>query len=258
MTRFTTTHLDEIEGRPHYQAPRDASGVTWSKALNPPGYSLWLCYSALEDGATLSWVPPHGDDGIYVLDGALDVEGRRAPAGGAVIVESKAVATVRAVGVTRILHAGTASDEPPADGVFGPVREDGHGVHVIGPAGRFVSGRREGVNVIWFADSTCETCRLSMFVVDCREEKKGPPHHHSQDEIIYILDGSITMGRAVYGRGSSLCIPAGTRYGFQGGVEGHRFFNFRADVSHQVNDRSQPGLLETAMARGGRPIDDRG
>jgi hypothetical protein len=66
------------------------------------------------------------------------------------------------------------------------------------------------------------------------------------------------MGRTVYGPGSSLSIPGGTRYAFTGDPAGHLFLNFRADVSEQVNDRSRPGVRETALARGGRVVERAG
>ena len=87
--------------------PRRATGVRWSKALSPSEYSLWLCESELDDGGTITWDDVHGDDAVYVFEGGLDVDGHICPAGGAVIVESGARATARAVGTTRIAHYGT-------------------------------------------------------------------------------------------------------------------------------------------------------
>lgn len=40
------------------------------------------------------------------------------------------------------------------------------------------------------------------------------------------------------------------------GPDGHVFLNLRRDVSEQVYARSEPALLETALARGGEVTDD--
>src|SRR4029079_18624076 len=90
MAKFTSVCRDDVPAESTYQGPRDATGVRCSKALSPPGYSLWLCESELEDGATLTWDSSHGDDAVYVFSGALDVDGHLCPEGGAVIVESGA------------------------------------------------------------------------------------------------------------------------------------------------------------------------
>jgi quercetin dioxygenase-like cupin family protein len=256
MAKMTAIRRDEVDAGADYQAPRRATGVRSSRRLSPPGYSLWLCESELDDGGTITWSAPHGDDGVYVLDGSLQVDGRSVPRGGAVIVESDASAVATADGPVRLVHVGTTSDAAPVGGLLGPAGAAGHGVHVVGPGGRFLSGQREGVRAVWFADSTCDTCRIALFTVEAPGRKDGPAHHHSQDEIIFVLDGGISMGRSVYGPGSSLCIPGGTRYAFTGDPGGHVFLNFRADVSEQFNNRSQPGVRETALARGGHAVVD--
>jgi uncharacterized cupin superfamily protein len=256
MAKFTSVCRDDVAAATSYQGPRDVTGVRSSKRLSPPDYSLWLCESELEDGAVMRWTDSHGDDAVYVFEGELDVDGHRCPTGGAVIVESGAVATARAVGPTRIAHYGASDDHPPSDGLFGPPKPDGHGVHVMGPGGRALSGQLEGVKATWFADSTCDTCRCCLLLVENQEEMKAPSHHHSEDEIIYLIRGGITMGAYEYREGTALSIPGDARYAFNGLAGGHTFLNFRRDVSNQTNVRSEPPMLETAQARGGQEIGD--
>jgi hypothetical protein len=109
---------------------------------------------------------------------------------------------------------------------------------------------------VWFADSTCPTCRIALFTVEVDGRKDAVAHHHTADEIIFVLGGSISMGRASYGPGTALSIPGGVRYGFVGDERGHHFLNFRRDVSEQFNDRDGPGVLETALARGGHLVEE--
>src|SRR5580698_5269058 len=106
MAKMAAINHEDVEPSTTYQAPRAATGVAWSKALSPPGYALWLTKSELHDGATITWSDHHGDDGVYVLAGGLDVGGRSVPAGGAIIVESGVAVTARAEGTTKIVHVG--------------------------------------------------------------------------------------------------------------------------------------------------------
>lgn len=256
MAKFTTVVYDDVPPGTTYQAPREATGVTASRRLSPPGYSLWLCDSELADGATITWDEAHGDDGIYVLAGELEVDGRRCPQDGAVVVESGVATTATAIGPTRIAHFGCTDHQPPGDGRFGPPSSGGHGVHVLGPRGRFLSGKLEGVHAVWYADSTCDTCRAQLLKVTSYPSDRNTAHHHSQDEIIYLVDGAMRLGAYELGACTALSIPANARYAPKAGPQGHVFLNFRRDVSEQVYARSEPALLETALARGGEATDD--
>ncbi len=190
-----------------YAAPRSATGVRTSRRLSPDGYPLWLVVADLDDGAELRWDAGHGDDGIYVASGELEVDGRRCPPGGAVIVESGVAATARAAGPTRVVHCGARDAAPPADGLYGPPAAGGHSVHVLGEGGWFRSGDRERVEARWYADSTCPTCRIALFrVVRPEGGVKDRSHTHTQDELIYVLDGSIVTGGAEHGPGSCVAI----------------------------------------------------
>jgi len=53
------------------------------------------------------------------------------------------------------------------------------------------------------------------------------PHSHSQDEIMYIVDGGFTMGKRECGPGTVLYIEKDTQYGFKVGPKGVRFLNIR-------------------------------
>jgi quercetin dioxygenase-like cupin family protein len=52
-------------------------------------------------------------------------------------------------------------------------------------------------------------------------------HAHQEDEIIYILAGSMIVGRRELEPGSSLFIAAETLYGFTAGLKGLHLLNFR-------------------------------
>ena len=64
------------------------------------------------------------------------------------------------------------------------------------------------------------------------------PHQHDCDEVIYILDGEITVGGAddALSAGDALVIPARTTYGFRVGQEGVRFLLIRPREASMTMD----------------------
>ena len=247
---------DNVEPQDRYATAQFAHGVVSSRRLESAGYSLWVCESELRDGGEIHWRGESAEEAVYVLSGALDVEGRECPSDGALIVESGAHAIARAVGPTQILHFGPSDLSPPSGGPYGPPDAEGHGVHVVGPDGWFTSGSREGTFARWYADSTCPTCRLCLLQVERSSAREGPVHHHSQDEIIFVIAGAIGLGGRWLEAGTALFISAQARYQLRTGDAGYRFLNYRRDLSQQVYDRADPPQLESALARGGVEVGD--
>jgi quercetin dioxygenase-like cupin family protein len=223
--------------------------------LSPQDYSLRLLVVDADPGANVSWDSHHGDEGLHVLSGELEVEGKACPAGGAIVIESGVRATVAARSATRFVHCSPRDLHAPTDGLYGPPAPDGHGVHVLGPAGWFASGKREGVTATWFCDSTCPTCRISFFVVAHGPGFAGNLHTHSQDEIIYVLEGDVALGPRRYGPGTAFNIPGNVAYRTSY-PDGSTFLNFRRDVSEQRTGRGGVPVLEGALARDGWLVGD--
>lgn len=208
----------------------DARGARFA----PAGYSLWELSGVLEPGATISWGEQHGDHGIVVVEGELRVERDGEPAvvvgsGGAVVIESDAMARVRAASQVRLLHFGPAADEPPGDGIMGPPLSGSHDLHVHRSAAD-APAVGEGPVTRFFADGTCERCRIALFTVASEEGYVGRSHVHSEDEIIHVLEGTLRVGTLEVGAGSAIAVPAGRRYSFRS-AEAFRFVNYRRDVS---------------------------
>jgi len=254
MAKLSILSKDDVPEQP-YPGRWRSSGVRSARQLSPDGYSLGLVLADIDAGGTVAWEGPHGDEGVYVLSGEVDVDGRRCPAGGAVIVESGVDATMTAVAPTTVIHCAPATADPPSEGLYGPPDADGHAVHVVGPGGWFESGQREGVRATWFADATCPTCRIQLFRVEHPPGFAGNFHSHSQDEIIFVLDGIVSLGPRGYGPGTALNIPADVTYRVSY-PEGATFVNFRRDASEQTYGRDGPPVLEGAIARGGRLVED--
>jgi quercetin dioxygenase-like cupin family protein len=231
----------------------DVQGPADARLLSPSGISLWLYRISLGEGSRLRWASRHGDEAVYVLAGSLRVAGRREDtdviAGGAAIVESGVSTEVLATSDCQLLHFGAASSEPPVAGPYGAPMAGGHVVHAVGPAGSYAAVG-EGRDTRFYADSSCPTCRITLL----RTGRAGPylsaPHSHSQDELIHVLSGQITLGRTTLGPGDTLYVQADRRYTFTGGPDGFSFLNYRRDASLHAVVRGGEPRLEGGAAHG--------
>jgi hypothetical protein len=79
---------------------------------------------------------------------------------------------------------------------------------------------------------------------------QSPAHSHSQDELIHLLSGEITIGRDVLMRGDTLYVPADRRYTFTSGDSGFSFLNYRRDASFHAVVRGGEPVLEGAATHG--------
>ena len=252
--------LREVEVEPQKTYPVDCrvEGLAWSKLLSPREYAIWLVTAELQPGGTMSWNSGHREESLYVLSGALEVDGRTIPEGGAIVLEDGVPLRARAVSATKIAHFGTWAADPARHVLYGPPRESDHVAHLVGPKGWYVSGF-PGVEAKWFADSTCETCRVTFFEIDSKPGGSPGQHLHSQDELIYILKGKIFLGKRECGPGTVLCIPGDVRYSFNGGPEPYGFLNYRPDASTTVHFERGPDPIteiETGLAVNGRAVND--
>src|SRR5438477_3818869 len=190
MKKMAILREDEVDAVATYPVPVSVTGLAWSKLLSPPDYVLWLCLSELEEGGQLSWSGDHSDQAVYVFSGELDVAGHTCPERGAVIIESGVQVTATATTRTRIGHWGSWDPVVPVDRFHGPVANGEHRIHIVGPEGILASGDPDDVGVRWFANASCETCRIALFEVTRNNKRAGRPHSHSADEIIFLVDGT--------------------------------------------------------------------
>ena len=235
-----------------------ATGAVTSRRLGFVDFPLWSVRSELAPGATLAWDERHGDEGLYVLDGELVVDGRVCPTDGAVVVEAGVAAVVEAPRGATVVHVGPADPAAPLDGLLGPPATAGRGVHVVGPGGTFatVEGTR-GTRM--FLDSSCPTCRISFFVSGRPVPNTSAPHTHSTEEIISVLHGELRFGSQRLGPGDAVAIAANQQYAFTGsggtkGPEGqdtggYAFLNYRRDASQMQRQGDAP-VLEGGAATG--------
>ena len=140
---------------------------------------------------------------------------------------------------------GPRDPAPPDDGLNGPAATERHGVHVVGPRGTYAN-TTDTIDSHYYADSTCPTCRITLLSVGRSFGYRSEPHSHSEDELINVVAGAITLGRRRLGPGDTLAIDADARYGFRGDDDGFVFLNYRRDASQQMW-----GSAATPRAEGG-------
>lgn len=211
----------------------------------PEDFPLWLASATVQRDTELAWSDAHGDEALYVLEGAVAVDDVVCPSGGVVIVESGVAASLRVVdGSARVLHFGPHDTAPP-DGLA----PDGarHGVHVVGPGGTHavVDDERD---TRFFADSACPSCRVTLFVTGRTHGSRHAPHSHSADEILYILHGGIRFGRQVVPAGSAVAVAADQRYSFHGAEGGFAMLNYRSRTSWFSSPTTPTPFLEGGAA----------
>jgi quercetin dioxygenase-like cupin family protein len=229
-----------------YAAPFTAvTGGSSSKFAHPDDSSIWIVTADLEPGTTLEWGDAHGDELVFVQSGRLThADGACGPFEVA-IVESGVATALVADGPTSIVHFGSVSPEPPADGHFGAPVAEGHSVHFLGEHGRYFSNRGTEVpNEVFYADSTCPTCRVTLLRNSAPADTRVASHTHSEDEIIYMLRGDVQVGGQEVVPGMALSVVGNFRYGFRTET-GCEFLNFRRDVSWFTRDPKSPPMLET-------------
>jgi quercetin dioxygenase-like cupin family protein len=254
VTRLEIVHGADVEPSDAYGERGFAVyGTVAARLVSPPDFSLWLIRADLDDGASIEWPARHGDEAVYVVDGALEVDegtdARLVPPAGSVVVEAGAATKVRARGATRVMHVGPADAAPPADGIDRAAQPDGHGVHAVGPLGTYARVDADG-DSHYYADSTCPTCRITLLSVARFGPYTSAPHSHTQDELIHVVTGSLTLGSLRVGPGDTLAIAAGQRYGFRGPDEGFLFLNYRSDASEQHWPDGRPPLTEGGAVNG--------
>jgi len=246
---------DEASDVDGYAAPTcRLRGGASSSLVAFDGFPLWAVRAELLPGAVLEWESDHGDEGIYVASGELRVGTRICPTGGAVLIEGGAAVSVAADAPATIVHFGPHDPVPPGDGVYGPPDPAPRGVHVVGPGGTYAA-LEPGRDTRMFADSTCATCRITLFLTGRDGGYASPRHSHSADEILYLLRGDIRFGSRRLGPGDAVAIRGGHRYTFRSGPQGFAFLNYRRDASEQTTDGDVP-RLEGGRARGLTRVDD--
>jgi quercetin dioxygenase-like cupin family protein len=206
----------------------------------PAGFDQWIVAAELAAGAEIVWEGPHGDEAMYVVSGQLQVGEATCVAEGAVIIESAAPATVRAVEDTRIVHMGSAVPDVPTDGPLGPPAREAHGVHVHGPSGDPTLSSGDS-SAAFFARGRCPTCRIMFYRVRSTGDTRS--HSHSEAQLQHVLAGTIGVATFDVGAGMTVALPPDYRYRYRASGP-WEILVYRRDMSLMRRGPGDDAMLE--------------
>lgn len=251
MRKIEVVKLGSVTDRTTYCAPHcRAEGSVVSRPASPPEVSLWMLTAELGVGTTLRWDARHGDEAIFVSRGELEVDGRICPTGGAVVIEADARPTVIVRAPARVVHVGSRADASARDEDPAGMSCAGGNVHVVGPRGTFEAPAEAGRETRFFADASCPTCRLWLLYTARAFLFESPIHSHSQDELIHVLHGEISLGSLSVRPGETLFIAANQPYQLRSGEAGFGFLNYRRDASEMTTRPGGEKTVESGVAAG--------
>jgi hypothetical protein len=200
------------------------AGVETHAHFARAGDPIHMHHHLMQPGATLRLDGTATDRIAYVWKGWVEAGGAKLDARSSLIVElgTSVDATAGADGATLI--AFNLRDRPARH------RGGGH-VHLLPyeqvPKTDDLTGNGLTGGAI-HADAQCPTCELWLHendfnIADC----PTPLHSHSEDEVIFVRDGSMRLGNKLYGAGTAIAIQAHAKYAFSTGPDGLSFINFR-------------------------------
>jgi len=87
-----------------------------------------------------------------------------------------------------------------------------------------------------------------IYINHLEPHRTVPPHSHTQDETIFIVEGELDLGNRVIGPGTVLYVEGGTEYGFTAGKDGVRFLNVRpGSAEFQMNGTTRDPRKEMGL-----------
>lgn len=188
---------------------------------------------------------------IYVWSGAVKAGGHHLAKGSSLIVERGSALDVSGseVGTVVLAFSAAASSAKPLPG---------GNVHLLpaqnAPRSDSLGGT-VGLGGVMHADADCPTCEVWLHENRFpgrdipRADDEAGVHSHSEDEVIFIIDGEICLGSKLYGPGTALAIAAHTLYSFTAGPKGLHFVNFRAAKPGDIQFAKGSAISETSYWR---------
>ena len=218
-------YFDDERSPLHLHSHRVAPGQSLRIGPMPTDCVAYVWHGTLEAGG---WVMAQGSSLIVEHGEVLEVTGGEAPAELLTFHAARPSECARAGGNVHLLPV----ERVPRLADMGGGSEVGGGMH---------------------ADSSCPTCEVWLHEnhfpagrppLTPEEEKRGV-HSHSEDEIIFVVDGEIRLGNKLYGEGTAVAIAADTLYSFTTGPQGLSFINFRAGKPGDIRFANGMAISET-------------
>ncbi len=214
--------------------------------LEPGQFPLQLYLHEISSEGNLGIEALPVDCVVYVWSGSIRAGGCALAAGSSIVVEQGQ--TIEITGDAPNSRILTFAASTPSEG-----QESGRTVHIL-PVDRVPRSDNLGTGVggAMHADSGCPTCNVWLHENHfpsseplSEEQQKLGIHSHSEDEIIFVIDGEIRLGNKLCGPGTALAIAADTLYSFAPGPHGLSFINFRADKPGDIQFAAGHSISET-------------
>ena len=258
MAKVSIATLDKA---PLVEMPEGFAGHSETQAFfDQDGDPLHLHLHRLEREAGLRVGPKDTDCVLYVWAGAVETGGRLLAQGSSLIVEHGATLDIKGAAdnaLVLIFSAAHPSATPRAGGQ----------VHLLPtervPRAASLSGAG-GTGGGMHANSGCPTCEVWLHENSfpatekemTAEDAERGIHSHSENEIIFVVDGGMRLGTRLYGPGTALAILADTLYSFTPGPDGLKFINFRAGRPSEIKFKSGGSMDEVGFWRDRLPAPD--
>ena len=219
MAKVAIRTLDQIVPEP---SPEGARGRVESSAFfDGERQSIHLHLHRLAPGAELPLAGMDSDLCIYVWEGSVTAGDAELDLRSSAVVQRGAVMPVTAGADGAALLVFSARDAAGASG----------GKVLLLPNSQvprtFAMGA-EGVGGALHADAHEPTPNVWRHENDyAMADKETALHSHSEDEVIFVREGSVRIGNRLFKRGTALAIAADTLYEFWSGPDGLSFVNFR-------------------------------
>jgi hypothetical protein len=226
MARVVTTSLAEASNAafPPFVGVSTSGKIESKAVLTESGRPLILWQHILAPHSEIRWDQPDVEHLVFVRDGVADANGQEVREEGALLVAHGAQAVLKAgASPVTLLHFQQVAAPHKA----------GKCVHVINRSDAQHYAHPSTRGLVW-SDAGCPTCEMWLHESQFFGVTKVPPHAHTEDEVIFVLDGAMKLGRRDLGQGGVLAIDANTVYTFNTGAEGCRFINFRASAPYVV------------------------
>lgn len=214
MNRVAITERPPSGASRQYPPGVHLRGDTESRqVIGADDFRLSLWRHSLDSGAIVVDRPGE-DHTFYVLQGDVSVGGTPAGAGGVISVGRHGTATIEGRG--EVLHyVGHAESRPDKPGGC---------VHIL-PQGW--EERTPVSSHALFLDSSCPCCSVWLHRTGSAAGRAVAPHHHTEDEIICVVEGAMDLGVRHLETGGAVGVAKDTVYSFTAGPAGLTFVNFR-------------------------------
>jgi hypothetical protein len=236
--------------------PQGCSGSGQAQAyVDPESFPLELNRIRLGYGDAMTLEPLARGRIGYVWQGAVRAGGRDLEAGSSFIVESGQALEVAGAGEGGDILLFAASHDPLEP-------ELGGHVHLL-PSDQVPRNdalTETGVRGGMHADSQCPSCNVWLHENAYPGAEPVSPedltvgvHSQSEDEIIFIVEGQIRLGRKLFPAGTAIAIPGDTLYSFTAGPDGMAFVNFRAGLPADIHFPGGQTMNEVEYWKGKLP-----